>query len=311
MPGGHHREETRSRTWGCGTDGQRGRHRRSRQADQEERERRHLRSAAGSKVVRSWERGPAGTRRGLQEGESLVRDHERRRRRPEAEDAGRPVPLERRQGGHLVSLDAGSSIAIEKAAAAKNAKVIEYDRQVKGGTSSIYISFDGAKVGVLQGQGVVAGLKKNGMYGKKPVVAELNGGQTDNNSYLFKGGYDSILKPLYKNGTFVKGPDQFNPTGTTRRQARSSSRCSSRRTTRSMPSGGQRRPRERGCGRAQGSRPEADPALRPGCDGTGCPEHHFRFADDDRLEDTRVLATKSALAPSRSPRARRRSRTRR
>ena len=111
----------------------------------------------------------------------------------------------------LVSLDAGSSIAIEKAAAAKNAKVIEYDRQVKGGTSSIYISFDGAKVGVLQGQGVVAGLKKNGMYSKKPVVAELNGGQTDNNSYLFKGGYDSILKPLYKNGTFIKGPDQFTP----------------------------------------------------------------------------------------------------
>jgi D-xylose transport system substrate-binding protein len=49
------------------------------------------------------------------------------------------------------------------------------------------------------------------MYSKKPVVAELNGGQTDNNSFLFKGGYDSILKPLYKNGTFVKGPDQFTP----------------------------------------------------------------------------------------------------
>jgi D-xylose transport system substrate-binding protein len=111
----------------------------------------------------------------------------------------------------LVSLDAGSSIAIEKAAAAKGAKVIEYDRQVKGGNSAIYISFDGGKVGVLQGSGVVAGLKKNGMYGKKPVVAELNGGQTDNNSYLFKGGYDSILKPLYKSGVFVKGPDQFTP----------------------------------------------------------------------------------------------------
>ena len=111
----------------------------------------------------------------------------------------------------LVSLDAGSSIAIENAAAAKGAKVIEYDRQVKGGKSAIYISFDGAKVGVLQGRGVVAGLKAKGMYSKKPVVAELNGGQTDNNSYLFKGGYDSILKPLYKNGTFKKGPDQFVP----------------------------------------------------------------------------------------------------
>jgi D-xylose transport system substrate-binding protein len=111
----------------------------------------------------------------------------------------------------LVSLDAGSSIAIEKAAATAGAKVIEYDRQVTGGNSAIYISFDGGKVGVLQGRGVVAGLKANGAYGKKPVVAELNGGQTDNNSFLFKGGYDSILKPLYKNGTFKKGPDQFTP----------------------------------------------------------------------------------------------------
>ena len=111
----------------------------------------------------------------------------------------------------LVSLDAGSSIAIEKAAAEAGAKVIEYDRQVKGGTSAIYISFDGRRVGVLQGKGVVAGLKANGKYSQKPVVAELNGGQTDNNSYLFKGGYDSILNPLYKNGTFKKGPDQFVP----------------------------------------------------------------------------------------------------
>jgi D-xylose transport system substrate-binding protein len=111
----------------------------------------------------------------------------------------------------LVSLDAGSSIAIETASKAQGAKVIEYDRQVKGGSAAIYISFDGRAVGVLQGKGVVAGLKANGKYSKKPVVAELNGGQTDNNSYLFKGGYDSILKPLYKNGTFKKGPDQFVP----------------------------------------------------------------------------------------------------
>jgi D-xylose transport system substrate-binding protein len=111
----------------------------------------------------------------------------------------------------LVSLDAGSSIAIETASKSQGAKVIEYDRQVKGGNAAIYISFDGRAVGVLQGKGVVAGLKANGRYGKKPVVAELNGGQTDNNSYLFKGGYDSVLKPLYKNGTFKKGPDQFVP----------------------------------------------------------------------------------------------------
>jgi D-xylose transport system substrate-binding protein len=112
----------------------------------------------------------------------------------------------------LVSLDAGSSLAIERAAVAKGAKVIEYDRQVgRGSPAAIYISFDGRAVGVLQGKGVVAGLKANGKYSQKPVVAELNGGETDNNSFLFKGGYDSILKPLYANGTFKKGPDQFVP----------------------------------------------------------------------------------------------------
>ncbi len=111
----------------------------------------------------------------------------------------------------LVSLDKGSSIAIEAAARSRDAKVIEYDRQVIGGTAAIYISFDGRAVGVLQGKGVVAGLKANGTYSKKPVVAELHGGQTDNNSFLFKGGYESVLNPLYKNGTFKKGPQQFTP----------------------------------------------------------------------------------------------------
>jgi D-xylose transport system substrate-binding protein len=111
----------------------------------------------------------------------------------------------------LVSLDKGSSIAIEAAAKSRDAKVIEYDRQVIGGSAAIYISFDGRAVGVLQGKGVVAGLKANGMYSKKPVVAELHGGQTDNNSFLFKGGYESVLNPLYKNGTFKKGPQQFTP----------------------------------------------------------------------------------------------------
>ncbi len=111
----------------------------------------------------------------------------------------------------VTQLDAGSAIAIEKAAAAKGAKSIDYDRQVIGGIGQVYVSFDNHQVGVLQGKGVVAGLKADGKYGSKPVVAELNGGQEDGNSFLFKGGYDSILKPLYANGTFKKGPDQFTP----------------------------------------------------------------------------------------------------
>jgi D-xylose transport system substrate-binding protein len=110
-----------------------------------------------------------------------------------------------------VAIDAGSASAIEKEAKAKGIPSIDYDRQTKGGVASIYISFDGRAVGVLQGKGVVNGLKTDGKYSQHPVVAELNGGSTDANSFLFKGGYDSILKPLYKNGTFKKGPDQFVP----------------------------------------------------------------------------------------------------
>ena len=110
-----------------------------------------------------------------------------------------------------VAIDAGSAAAIEKEAKAKGIPSIDYDRQTKGGVAKIYISFDGEAVGVLQGKGVVNGLKADGKYGSHPVVAEVNGGSTDANSFLFKGGYDSVLKPLYKNGTFKKGPDQFVP----------------------------------------------------------------------------------------------------
>src|SRR4029079_16230236 len=75
----------------------------------------------------------------------------------------------------------------------------------------LYASFDGHTVGVLQGKGVVAGLRAKGMYSKHPVVASIWGGQEDANSFLFKGGVDQVLNPLYKSGTLKKGPQQFTP----------------------------------------------------------------------------------------------------
>jgi D-xylose transport system substrate-binding protein len=107
----------------------------------------------------------------------------------------------------IAPLDSGSAAAIEKAAAAKGVKSIDYDRQVEGGNAVLYASFDNHTVGVLQGKAVANALK-----GKKgAVVAELNGGQEDPNAFQFKGGYDSILKPLYASGALKKGPDQFVP----------------------------------------------------------------------------------------------------
>jgi D-xylose transport system substrate-binding protein len=100
----------------------------------------------------------------------------------------------------LCQLDPASGAAITNAAVAGGAKVIDYDRLVVGSKAAYYVSFDNVKVGVLQGKGLAAALK-----GKKgAVVAELNGGITDNNAKLFKQGYDSVLNPLYKSGALKK-----------------------------------------------------------------------------------------------------------
>jgi D-xylose transport system substrate-binding protein len=107
----------------------------------------------------------------------------------------------------IAAIDSGSAAAIEKAAAAKGVKSIDYDRQVEGGNAVLYVSFNNTTVGVLQGKAVANALKSK----KGAVVAELNGGQEDANAFLFKGGYDSVLNPLYKSGALKKGPDQFVP----------------------------------------------------------------------------------------------------
>jgi D-xylose transport system substrate-binding protein len=111
----------------------------------------------------------------------------------------------------IAPIDSGSAAAIEKAAKAKGVQSIDYDRQVEGGVAALYASFDGHQVGVIQGNSVILGLKNAGLYTKKPVVASLWGGQEDANSFLFKGGVDQVLNPLYANGTLKKGQQQFVP----------------------------------------------------------------------------------------------------
>jgi D-xylose transport system substrate-binding protein len=100
----------------------------------------------------------------------------------------------------LDALDPASGAAITNAVVSAGAKVIDYDRLVPKSKASYYVSFDNVKVGKLQGKGLAAALKSK----KGAVVAELNGGITDNNAKLFKQGYDSVLNPLYKKGTLKK-----------------------------------------------------------------------------------------------------------
>ena len=111
----------------------------------------------------------------------------------------------------LVNLDSGSGAAIEKNAKSHGVKVVDYDRLTLRGYASYYVSFNNVEVGRLEGQNLVGCLKAGGEYRKHPVVAELNGVPTDNNATLFAQGYDSVLNPLYANGTFKKGPNQSVP----------------------------------------------------------------------------------------------------
>ena len=109
------------------------------------------------------------------------------------------------------ALDNGSAASIEKLFTSSGGKAIDYDRQVIGGTASVYVTFDGKKVGQAQANGIIAAMKANGTYAKKGVVAELWGGPTDQNAFWFKSGNDAVLNPLYKSGALTKGPQQFVP----------------------------------------------------------------------------------------------------
>src|SRR3954465_706513 len=60
------------------------------------------------------------------------------------------------------ALDNGSAASIEKLFTSKGGHAIDYDRQVPGGSASVYVTFDGTSVGKAQAAGVIGAMKKNG-----------------------------------------------------------------------------------------------------------------------------------------------------
>ncbi|MEA2484293.1 MAG: D-xylose transport system substrate-binding protein, partial [Thermoleophilaceae bacterium] len=101
------------------------------------------------------------------------------------------------------SLDAASGAGVEKAADEAGVKVIDYDRVNLGGTAPYYVSFDNEDVGKLQAQTLLDCLKAQGV--DSPKIIMMDGGtDVDNNAVLFAKGYNSVLDPLYSNGTYKK-----------------------------------------------------------------------------------------------------------
>jgi D-xylose transport system substrate-binding protein len=102
--------------------------------------------------------------------------------------------------------DPATGISVEKTAAAAGVQVIDYDRVNLGGSAKYYVSFDNEKVGEQQATGLVNCLKATGK--KNQSIIMMNGGtDIDNNAVLFKAGAHKILDPLFKNGTYKKGPE--------------------------------------------------------------------------------------------------------
>ncbi|MGI5212065.1 sugar ABC transporter substrate-binding protein [Plantactinospora sp. CA-290183] len=109
----------------------------------------------------------------------------------------------------IVNLDSGTGKAVLDKAKSQGVLTIDYDRLTLGGSAEYYVSFDNEKVGQLQGEGLVKCLTDKNV--KNPVIATLNGAETDNNATLFKNGYEGVLKTKYDAKEYVKGPDQWVP----------------------------------------------------------------------------------------------------
>ena len=100
-------------------------------------------------------------------------------------------------------LDAGSGAAIEAKAESQGVAVIDYDRLVSGGPADrYYVSFNNEQVGELIGQGEVDCIDAWSV--QDPSLLIMDGDPTDNNAKLFAHGYNSILDPLFSDGTYTK-----------------------------------------------------------------------------------------------------------
>jgi D-xylose transport system substrate-binding protein len=101
------------------------------------------------------------------------------------------------------AIDSGSGAAIEANAKSHGVAVIDYDRLTLGGTSGrYYVTFNLVQVGDLIGQGEVSCITAWNV--AKPNILVMDGDPTDNNALLFAQGYNSVLKPYFDKGTYVK-----------------------------------------------------------------------------------------------------------
>jgi D-xylose transport system substrate-binding protein len=110
----------------------------------------------------------------------------------------------------LTSIDTGSGGAIIDSAKEAGVQVIEYDRFNTGSSGgAAYVSFDNVAVGATMAEvlePVIEALPSD----PKQVVM-LNGGEEDNNAFLFRDGYNATVERHVDDGSWALVADQFVP----------------------------------------------------------------------------------------------------
>ena len=110
----------------------------------------------------------------------------------------------------LVSNDTGSGGAMIEQAKAAGVKVVEYDRFNTGSSGGdAYVSFDNVKVGATMAEVLEPTIDALGL--DKPRVVMLNGGEEDNNSFLFRDGYAATVEARADAGDWEIAADQHVP----------------------------------------------------------------------------------------------------
>ena len=90
-------------------------------------------------------------------------------------------------------------------------QVVEYDRFNTGGSGGdAYVSFDNVAGGRGHGRGRGARHRRRSA-SPPPGSSMLNGGEEDNNSFLFKQGYDETVQERVDAGDWEVVADQFVP----------------------------------------------------------------------------------------------------
>jgi D-xylose transport system substrate-binding protein len=94
----------------------------------------------------------------------------------------------------------GAAVAVTQKAQKQGIPVIAYDRPITTGSTSspsmladYYVSFDNKKVGALEGQSIVTGLKAAGKVPATAKVVYMGGDPTDGNAKLFHDGAVAVM----------------------------------------------------------------------------------------------------------------------